>query len=355
MLFYVRDHFSFERLHVIDTFESAIWTKRYYDCGDFEIYMPASPEALDIFREDRWVELDGDNELMLIEKIQVDTNVELGSHITVSGRSASSLIDRRVVWGYRSYTDANVQEALIGLVNDSLVSPSNSDRKIEYMRTAVSTDPKVVDHMFNHDYLGDNLLDVMKNVCFSVGLGFRSLYDEMTNTITFELYSGENRSYTQDTLPYVVFSPSYENLKNSQLVSSSESYRNVALIGGEGTASAKILATTSVGGTHIGPDRREKYTDASSVTKKDGDRERSDEEVASLMVDHGKTDLYNCPRDIMFDGETIPEKMFVYGKDYSIGDIVQIENEYGMRGNLRIVEFIQTQDSTGYRAYPTFS
>ena len=31
---------NFVAQSIIDNFKSLIWTKRYYTCGDFELYMP---------------------------------------------------------------------------------------------------------------------------------------------------------------------------------------------------------------------------------------------------------------------------------------------------------------------------
>ena len=32
---------NFEKIGLIDTYESVIWTTRYYTYGDFELYIPA--------------------------------------------------------------------------------------------------------------------------------------------------------------------------------------------------------------------------------------------------------------------------------------------------------------------------
>lgn len=54
-----------------------------------------------------------------------------------------------------------------------------------------------------------------------------------------------------------------------------------------------------------------------------------------------------------FDGEVDPS-LFTYKKDYSMGDIVQIENEFKMSGKARIIEFISSFGSNGIKNYPTF-
>ena len=41
---------KFEKTHVIDYAESVIWVSRYRDCGEFEIYVPASKELVELFQ-----------------------------------------------------------------------------------------------------------------------------------------------------------------------------------------------------------------------------------------------------------------------------------------------------------------
>lgn len=56
-----------------------------------------------------------------------------------------------------------------------------------------------------------------------------------------------------------------------------------------------------------------------------------------------------------FEGVALPMVNYSYGKDYFMGDVVTIENEYGMTANQRITEFIRSQDPNNYTEVPTFS
>ena len=46
--------------------------------------------------------------------------------------------------------------------------------------------------------------------------------------------------------------------------------------------------------------------------------------------------------------------LFVYQRDFFMGDLIQIENEYGIGGTARIIEFIVSIDVNGIETYPTF-
>lgn len=49
-----------------------------------------------------------------------------------------------------------------------------------------------------------------------------------------------------------------------------------------------------------------------------------------------------------FDGSVDPGTTFVYKRDYDIGDLVTIENEFGISLGARITEAIEVEDDTGY-------
>ena len=55
-----------------------------------------------------------------------------------------------------------------------------------------------------------------------------------------------------------------------------------------------------------------------------------------------------------FDGSIIPDVTFVYKQDYYLGDIVKVENEYGISANARITEVVEVLDENGYSIEPKF-
>ena len=55
-----------------------------------------------------------------------------------------------------------------------------------------------------------------------------------------------------------------------------------------------------------------------------------------------------------FEAEVDPNVMYVYKKDYFVGDIVQIVDKYGIEGRAYISEYVCSCDESGTAAYPTF-
>ena len=55
-----------------------------------------------------------------------------------------------------------------------------------------------------------------------------------------------------------------------------------------------------------------------------------------------------------FEGSIIPDVTFIYKQDYFLGDIVKVQNEYGISANARIIEVVEVQDENGYSVEPKF-
>lgn len=64
------------------------------------------------------------------------------------------------------------------------------------------------------------------------------------------------------------------------------------------------------------------------------------------LAEHGET--------ITFAGTVEPDVTFEYKKDYFLGDIVTVQNSYGITVPVRIVEIIEVNDDNGYSLQPKF-
>ena len=258
---------------IIDSYNSLIWTDRYNECGDFEIYTRMSEEALEYIKQDYYLQIKDSEHLMIIETIRVTSDADEGNNLTVTGRSLESILDRRVIWGQRTIS-GNLQNGVKALLDENIISPSKPERKIDNFIFKPSTDPAVTGLTLEAQYTGDNLYDVIQSICAERNIGFRITLNA-DKQFVFELYSGVDRSYDQIVNPYVVFSPNFDNLISSNYIESRSSLKNVTLVGGEGEGSARRY--TAVGNTS-GLARREIFTDARDISSD------SSEDITELFV-----------------------------------------------------------------------
>lgn len=470
-----------EVIYVIDSYSSLIWTDRYQEAGDFEIYIPMNKNLLEYFKQDYYLWRNDSEHVMIIEKLLIEADAEDGDKLTVTGRSLESILERRVVWGLKNLS-GNLQNGIETLLNESIISPSKPERKISNFIFNASTNTNITSLTIDTQYTGDNLYDIVTSLCKANNIGFKITLNS-DNQFVFELYSGEDRSYDQFNNPYVVFSPNFDNIISSNYVESRSSLKNVTLVGGEGEGAYRRY--TAVGNLS-GLDRREMFTDARDISSDidedisesfnfaqypsqvystrsssfvtdnrfnsamvdvsgyigrtieitipkysktagaslgyatvfvnsskeymstllswevmenddDGDLETYefiipegaqylytsmfsqtaiDEEVYSgelddfecfyiklsnteyinLLRQRGKEDLSENIEVVSFEGEADTSRMFVYGEDFFVGDVVSVADSYGHDTKARILEIVTSENEDGSTSmYPTFS
>lgn len=342
---------EFENIFVLDSYNSLIWTDRYNSYGDFEIYTNMNISLLEYLKQDYYIRRDDSEHVMIIEKILIKSDVEEGDKLTVSGRSLESILDRRIIWGQKTVT-GNLQDAIETLLNENIISPSKPERKIDNFIFEESTDETITSLTIDAQYVGDNLYDVIKKICEERSIGFKITLND-NNQFVFKLYSGVDRSYEQTDNPYVVFSPSFDNLLSTNYMESKSSYKNVSLVGGEGEGSARKF--TAVGNSS-GMDRRELFSDASSISSEQEDGTTlSNAEYTYLLRQKGNEDLAENAVVVSMEGEAETQIMFRYGEDFYNGDIVQVIDAYGHDVRARVYEIVTSEDESGFSVYPTFT
>lgn len=354
MEFYVLNK-EFEAVALVDAYTSAIWTDRFYEAGDFEIQLPASKDNIDIFQKDYYLWFANSEHLMIIGEVSTDSDAETGQIMTVAGDSLEFILDRRIIWK-NTTVSGNLQQGVKKLLNENIISPSDSARKVSNLSFEESTDTRITSLTLENQYLGDNLYEVISEICKNEDIGFKITMPE-DGKFVFKLYSGEDRSYDQETNPWIVFSPNYDNLLNSNSFESNRSYKNVALVAGETTddnGSRKFI-TVSSENVESGLYRRETFVDAGGSRTTVNGEELSDSEYNAQLQQKGKEELADNKITKTFDGEAESTRSWQYRTDFYMGDIVQVENEFEQQSKARITEFIWSQDESENTQYPTFT
>lgn len=454
---------DFVAVGMIDNFQSFIWTERYTGGGDFELYTPANPDLLSLVKGDRYVWVKNSTTLMVIESIELESNVETGIFARLSGRSADCLFERRIIWP-QTILDGTIEDAIYTLIDKNVMRPSYPQRQIRGISFKRSEDPRITSLTLSAQYYGDNLYETITKICDEAGIGYRMHLTTKMDALMFELYMGTNRTSTQNVRPRIVFSRKMDNLVGSNYAESYNDYKNAAFIAGEGDGADRMTTEVAIGTDAIGMKRREIFVDASDISRtykveveeqrydpeedaelqmmiikenqdeairkinnalenitekygieldysvpvvdqltgevlaeyeearkeaytsipwvfrKDtedptGDekpivwkytdgfyyetvtetREMTEEQYTEQLKSRGRSELSAKNKTMTLDGEIPAYTNYIYGVDYNLGDIVEIENDYGITGYARINEFIISHDGNGELMYPTFS
>lgn len=349
MDFYIVDSSTFDVAAVLDRYSSMIWTKRYFTYGDFELVVPADPSLLLYLKQDYFITRDDDPSVMVIEHIEVLTDAEAGDSFLISGRSLESILLRRIFYPQFLYSSTgSLAGAVQGLVTYCTtvadLSPGQENyRDIPGLYVDFSySGTKNVDTQ----YTGETLLDGIVSLCKPEGVGIR-MSIESGGGIKLELYKGSEVD--------VVFSPSFDNLLNSKYISDKKDFYNMFYVAGEGQGSARRWLR-SIRGTFANRPKhlalRELYVDARDISSNDGAVSVND--YYDML--EAKADKAKAEHGLLesFEAEVETRVSFVYKRDYNLGDIVTVENEYGIAAHPRIVEITESWDASGYIAVPTF-
>lgn len=397
----------------IDHYKSFIWAERYNINGDFEVYIPIDGSyvtnqllRIDENKKSIWMNcyasIKDSKNLMFLEQFRVTNDEESGVILIITGRSLETILMRRIVWGLK-VINGNLQNSIKNLLEECIINPSDPNRRIDNFIFVESSDPKITELTLKAQYMGDNLYDVISGICTDKKIGFKIELND-NNQFEFSLYSGTDRSYDQEDNAYVIFSKKSENLLNSEYLESDAFMKNVTLIGGEGEGVDRKYIDF---GSGEGLDRREIFTDAKDISSKTGDfvlltskpsdwdnhwtyyyinngteedpdYEQltgnsaptwvsntyykyddeiilSDEEYNELLLQRGRKTIDENKSIQAFNGSIDPFTMYIFGRDFFIGDIVEIEDGYGHHSKTRVTEIVRAIDETGFSTYPTFS
>lgn len=366
----IRNKSDRQLIGIIDTAKSIIWKSQYYGVGEFEIYVSATPEFAEMLQDGNYVTRQGNEECGVIEHIEVTDDSENGQMIIASGRFIKSILDRRIVYsatlkgtGYNYYWSCaanflkgNVEAAVRQLISDNAVDSADANRNIaEIYLTGEDisnlTEQIVVDATSDTEESAEkqvtykNLLDYTDSVLQEYGLGAKMWLDRDLLKFRYKVYKGEDRSRDSSTHQPIIFSKEFDNLVSSSYVADSQTYKNVALIGGEGEGTERKCAF--VYSWLTGLDRRETFVDASSITQE----ELGDEEYRKQLEAQGKQTIATLQKIETFDGEIdLTNSLVVYGEDYNLGDLITIEDKkIGKYINARILTVTEVEDDDGYK------
>lgn len=339
---------EFKMVGVIDTYKSLIWTDRYNEAGDFEIYTSVNMNILNMVKKGYYLLHPNSEHVMIVESILIETDVDEGELLTISGRSLESMLERRIVWNKTDFeieadVYPNMQDSLEQLFNENAIQPAILARVIPGLVFKRSDDPVITSIGLVAQYHGEDLYSIVRNICSEHNLGFKITLNT-ANEFVFELYDGKIREH-------VCFSPAFDNVESTRYLESDKDLKNVALISSENDEVTNILVH-EIGNTYnVGLDRREIFASASSISN---DENTSTEQYLALMKQKGIDALMEHAQVQTFEGESVSDIIFVYGVDYFVGDTVNVEDKYGHKGQATITEFVISHDENGLNMYPTF-
>jgi hypothetical protein len=337
--------------NIISSYQSCIWNVQYFGQNDFQLIVNASEVNVNSLKPGAYLVRDSDisdgeyHNVMAIQNYQLDFDSEKGWLLTLTGKGLKNdILKRRVVWSQTNLTGL-AEEGIRQVITDNLISPTDDSRAIDNL---VLDELNEWTETIDIQLLGENIAEWLEKITTTYGYGWDVYIKD--GKYVFKLYKGADRTYNQVVNTPVVFSPQYDNLLSSSYTYNMDGYKNAALIGGEGEGTAQRTATI---GTATGLNRYEAYIDGSSVSS--NGEIITVETYTKMLEEYGQTQLDQTAYTQSFSGEIDPTGLYTINKDYFLGDLVQIENEKGIKATPRIIEIIYAEDDSGSSVVPTFS
>lgn len=358
---YVLDEWL-RRTEVIDLFESCVWTDRFALSGDVELVVEGNQNYRRILKEGVLLACNESDRIMQIETVERTQDDQGRRMINVKGVSAEKFyLDNRIALRTRSAMGDNPGWSFFGtpawiarqIFDIICVQGFIAFRDLLPFYVAGNTYPKDTiaepPIEINYEAKPGSVYDILVDICSSYDLGFRIVRNQDWGELRFNVYSGNDRTTRQTGVPAVVFSSNMDNLSGINEYESSAGYKNCALV------IHKARSVTTVYSENVDPDikgfeRRSILVDGNSV-----DSTLTGNALAKALEDLGKQELGKLGRLAAFDGEVSQFGSYKAGKDYFLGDLVEIQSETGANSIMRVTEQIYASDAQGDRSYPTLS
>ena len=334
---------------IVEDYESIIWNMQFFGNGDFQMVVHGTARNVNLLTRGKYlvrdfdVVADGFRNVMKIEGRKIIWDAEKGWMITLTGKGLKHITGQRIVW-QQTNLSGTVEDGIRQVITENIISPVLPERKIDNF---ILADPVGITETWETQLFGQNIADWLEDVGKTYGIGWD--VSIKNGKFVFELIKGTDRSVNQSAVDPVVFSPGYDNLAEARMEENGEGYFNAALIGGEGEGIDQRTATV---GTASGLDRIERYIDGDSVSS--NGEIITEEQYEELLKTYGNEQLAAAANSVKYEGKTIDNKMFVLNRDYFLGDIVTIKNDYGINSTCRITELIFAIDENGQSIVPTF-
>lgn len=334
---------------VIDNFNSLRWVRKFYETGNFQLTVPATDINCNLLTLDRIVYKKNSIEAGYIVNRTIDKNVLGQEVLVVQGFFLTGYLSQRINWGTITH-NGTVEDLMRKLVNANCINPSDKNRILPYWELG---DVNNFSEKINFQDSYGNIETLLTNLSLNNHIGYRAKFDYKNKKIIFEIYKGVDKSYNQGSLTApVIFSRDFENVLTQSYFEDNQSYKNVALIGGEGEGKDRKLISI---GSSIGIDRKELFVDARDLQREVDTGLIPENEYEEILINRGNEKLSNYKNIVTFESSINTLSNNTYKDDWDLGDIVTIiDKKWGIKVNSRITQVEETYDISGVQIIPTF-
>jgi hypothetical protein len=354
--------FNFKSAGILDVFESLTVNWRYYTYSQFSLKILLEDVQKIIFNNSEEIQrrkdilfslFISDNILNIndvyfyIDRVVCDDSTK--GEVVISGKSLRAKSMKRIV--YRIYHQTKKPEQIIyDHINNEVVNPSQASRKIQYLSiTSPGTlSTSTVDYQNSYGVVCDEV----DALCSTYDIGIRETATNLQNPHNkLEIVKGKDLS------DVVEFNVDFDNLLSESYESSNFDEATMAWVFGEGDGSARL--NVKLNDNLAGLEREEIYVDARDIQKQtqDGsgkDITLTDSQYKATLTSRGIEKLAEQEEVLTLNGDIdLESDLFVYGKDYELGDRVRFTSKlFNLTKTSVLAGIDETWDNTGHHMSP---
>ena len=369
--------------------EDIVFNKRFNDVGYCALKVAADIDMLDLLKAGNYIFRYDDDMFCKIETATIDTDVEQGDYLTVDAGDMNNILAGRIVRWDVSYS-GTVAGFIKRLIVENIINPAQAQRKIANFVFDDSNFAEFTERIeVAKDTATQDLLQLITTTCKTYNYGFRVSLNIESKTLVFRLKKGVNKA-TMESEEYVEFSPNFANIISSHYKEDESNYKNVVYVGYKSSSKDDenvYLLSLFEGETEPqGEARREIYVDATNTSReikleelqllygtltKEGNTyfatvdglktavatfeitttdgvstekiTANDYTYLKLIRIVGMNTLAERTKTQEFSGEVDTIDTYEYKKDYDLGDIVRVANEYGIEAPAQIIEVTESE------------
>lgn len=345
------------RIEVVDKFESLIWTERWNRFGDFELDIFSTRQAREQFKPGNKLAMNLSHRVMQVKTAEDAVDDEGKATLKVKGYSLEKYFEDRVAKDTMSNLTAEPKWVITDQPADIMrtmfddicrTGNLNAGDVIPFLQPGtflpVPTIPEPATAITWQQEI-DNLYNALTGLADLYDLGFRLVRNYDTSQLYFDVYTGDDRTTSQSVFPPVIFAPDFDNLQNTSELSSIDGAKDVAYVFSD-VGWAMVYPVGVDPALATGFDRHVLLVNASDVNA-------DTINIAGALEQAGREALAQNRALSAFDGELNQNSQYVYGRDYNLGDLVELRNKDGIIRDRRVSEQIFVHDTQGERSYPT--
>lgn len=292
------------------------WNRKYYEAGDFTLQIPKS------LYDTSWAYIGTNDrpELGMVQKVKISGEDE----VLISGFFCEKMLDDKTCYpryiGDTQKTETAVRNIFTTYKDDLPIVLAAANNPLLGDRTQSD---------FSDDQLGEKLYSILE----SRELSLRVVYDYVANQLRLGVWSGLDRTQSQDKNSYYTFSTEFGNIGSKEVDIDESDYKNYAIIpcnANDNDVEQNVYYVDLSKGGY----KYETVFDMRSTKPEDG-QTMADFKASIEQEGLEKLLSYQIVQDVNID--TVSDEGYM--EDYNLGDKVDvILSDVGVSLETRIIE-----------------